>query len=127
MKPSRNSGVVRINARLSASGYGSMIAAVRALALAAVLPAAAATYTVAQVERSFKGQTGVPLVKVASASTHDVTTLTTRPRRTARFGQFELYVLRPATAARTLRAILGGVKRVNAQWSRLQIVLRRIR
>jgi hypothetical protein len=141
-----------------------MIAAVRALALAAVLAAAAATYTVAQVERSFKGQTGVPLVKVASASTHDVTTLTTRPRRTARFGQFELYVLRPATAARTLRAILGGakrnaqgiywtrdqqggwvattvfgknlvcgwfpphgVKRVNAQWSRLQIVLRRIR
>ena len=136
----------------------------RALAVAAALSAAVTTYTVAQVQRSFRVQTGIRLVKVASASGPDVTTLTTKPGRTARFGRFEVYVLRPSTAGRTLRAILGGTKpnaqgiywtrdqnggwvattvfgknlvcgwfpphgakRVDAQWSRLQRALRRIR
>ncbi|MDQ2984393.1 MAG: hypothetical protein M3R70_10810 [Actinomycetota bacterium] len=136
----------------------------RVLAVAAVLAVSAATYTVGQVQRSFRAQTGVRLVNLGSATTRDVTTLAPTPAGTARFGSFELYVLRPATARRTRRAILtgakrdsrgiywtrdqqggwaattvfgknlvcgwfprGGKKRVNAQWKRLQTILRRIR
>ena len=130
---------------------------------AAVTLIAAPTYTVGQVQRSFRAQTRTPLVLEPSASTDAVTTLVTRPRSTPRFGRFELYVLRPSTARATLRALLGGArrnangiywtrdqnagwiattvygrnlaagwfpprgaKRVDARWTRLQTVLRRI-
>jgi hypothetical protein len=83
----------------------------RVLAVAAVLALSATTYTVGQVQRSFRSQTGVKLVKVETGTTLDLTTLTTKPARTAKFGSFELYVLRPATASRTRRAILAGAKR----------------
>jgi hypothetical protein len=90
--------------------------------LAVALVLAGPPFTTAQVQRSFRAQTGIPLVRVASASTPDVTTLTTRPQVTARFGHFELYVLRPATAQATLRALLGST-RPNARgiyWGRDQ-------
>jgi hypothetical protein len=74
---------------------------VAALALALAL-------TVHHVQTSFHAQTAVPLVRVASASTSEVTTLVTRPQSTARFGRFELYVLHPATARATLRALYQG-------------------
>jgi hypothetical protein len=60
------------------------------------------------VQSSFRVHTGMPLVRLASASTVDVTTLVTRRQTTTRFGRFELYVLRPATARATLRALYQG-------------------
>lgn len=65
---------------------------------------------VAHVQAAFGAQTGLPLVRLGSASTADVTTLVTRPQTTRRFGRFELYVLRPARARLTLRALYQGRK-----------------
>ena len=90
--------------------------------LAALLALAGPPFTSAHVARSFRAQTGIPLVRVESATTADVTTLTTRPRVTTRFGRFELYVLRPETARATLRALVGST-RPNARgiyWGRDQ-------
>jgi hypothetical protein len=78
--------------------------------LFAALALAGPTYTVSGVQSGFKARTGVPLVRLASASTPDVTTLVTRPLLTPRFGHFELYVLRPRTARATLRALLGTTR-----------------
>jgi hypothetical protein len=76
----------------------------------AALALGGGTYTVSGVQSGFKAQTGVPLVRLASASTPAVTTLTTRPLVTLRFGHFELYVLRPSTARPTRRAFLGTTR-----------------
>jgi hypothetical protein len=78
--------------------------------LLAALALAAPPVTVLQVQAAFRASTGTPLVRVASASTSFVTTLESRPPTTPRFGFFELYVLRPKTAAATRRAILGGAR-----------------
>ena len=67
-----------------------MIARMRAFAPATALAVAATTYSVQQVRRSFHAQTGLRLVRVASASGPELTTLATRPERTKRFGRFEL-------------------------------------
>ena len=58
----------------------------------------------------FHAVTGTSLAVVGSASGADVTTLGPGTAAERRFGRFELYVLRPATMARTRRAILQGVR-----------------
>jgi hypothetical protein len=64
-------------------------------------------YTVAGVQAAFRAQTAVPLVRVPSATTPQLTTLGTRPMVTKRFGSFELYVIRPRFAGATIRALVG--------------------
>jgi len=135
-----------------------------ALLLVAALFFGGPTYTAPQVQRSFRAQTGVHLVNLASVTNAEVTAFETRPRVTARFGQFELYVVRPAKVRAFAAALLGktrpdqrgiywkpdqntgvtaitrygsnvfanwfppgGKHRLNASWTRLDRVLRRLR
>ena len=65
-------------------------------------------YTVPGVQAAFRAETRIPLVKVPSATTSQLTTLGTRPMATKRFGSFELYVIRPRFARATIRALLGS-------------------
>jgi hypothetical protein len=64
-------------------------------------------YTVPGVQAAFRARTAVPLVRVPSATTAQLTTLGTRPMATKRFGSFELYVIRPRFARATIRALVG--------------------
>jgi hypothetical protein len=72
------------------------------------------TYTVTQVERRFSTVTRLPVVRFADASTPDVTSLRTRPHETDRFGEFQLFVFRPAASRRMTRTFTHGA-RANAQ------------
>jgi hypothetical protein len=135
-----------------------------ALLLAAAVLFGGPTYTAPQVQRSFRAQTGIPLVNLASVTNAELTALETKPRVTARFGHFELYVVRPAKVRSFAAALLGkrrpdargiywepdqntgvtaitrygsnvfanwfppgGRHRLNASWTRLDAVLRRLR
>jgi hypothetical protein len=64
--------------------------------LAVVVATAGHNFTVGETQQRFRDRTGMPLVKFAAASTPDVTSLRTRPHETARFGEFQLFVLRPS-------------------------------
>jgi hypothetical protein len=64
-------------------------------------------YTVTGVQAAFRARTAIPLVRVPSATTTELTTLGTRPMLTKRFGSFELYVIRPRFARATIRALVG--------------------
>lgn len=77
----------------------------RALAGASLaLVAAGHNFSVAEAQQAFRARTGMPLVRFAAASTRDVTSLRTRPHASARFGEFQLFVLRPAKV-RSLRRV----------------------
>jgi hypothetical protein len=77
----------------------------RALAGASLaLVAAGHNFTVAEAQQGFRARTGMPLVRFAAASTPDVTSLRTRPHDSARFGEFQLFVLRSAKV-RSLRRV----------------------
>jgi hypothetical protein len=96
-----------------------MVAIVAALALApSALALAPHVYTAVSVQRSFHTQTGMRLVKLPAESTSALTTLSTKAERTDRFGGFDLYVLRPATATRTKKQLLGaaGKNRQGIYW-----------
>jgi hypothetical protein len=82
---------------------------VLALVLAALV--GAAPFTVQEVSAAFREETGVRLVRVDSASWRDVTTLAPGTGSTPRLGRFELYVLRPASARKTIAALLRGASR----------------
>jgi hypothetical protein len=82
-----------------------------ALALTLVALLGAAPYTVQEVTMAFREETGVRLVRVDSASWREVTTLAPPAGATARLGRFELYVLRPASARKTIAALLRGASR----------------
>jgi hypothetical protein len=76
-------------------------------------PAAAGrgrTYTVDQVEQRLGTVTRLPVVRYAEASTPDVTSLRTRPHGTDRFGEFQLFVFRPAAAKRMTRVFTQAVR-----------------
>ncbi|MGH3102674.1 MAG: hypothetical protein ACRDN6_01075 [Gaiellaceae bacterium] len=68
------------------------------------------TYTVPQVRDAFRRQTGLSLVVFHEASTADVTSLRSRPHFTPRFGEFQIFVFRPAAAARMSRVFTNGVR-----------------
>ena len=73
-----------------------MIKAFAAVALLVALVPRAHDFTVAEAQRAFRGSAGLQLVRFAAASTPDVTSLRTRPHNTGRFGEFQLFVLRPS-------------------------------
>ena len=66
------------------------------------------TYTVEEVEKRLSAVTKLPVVRFAAASTPDVTSLRTRPHETGRFGEFQLFVFRPAAARRMRRTFTAG-------------------
>ena len=72
----------------------------KALAIAAFVVVALGPrghdFTVAEAQRAFRSQTGLALVRFADASTPEVTSLRTRPHNTRRFGEFQLFVLKPS-------------------------------
>jgi hypothetical protein len=85
------------------------------LLAAFVAPAAAATpspparmFTVPSVRTAFQAQTGLPLVVFAAASTPEVTSLRSRPHLTERFGEFQIFVLKPSRVARMRRVFTNG-------------------
>jgi hypothetical protein len=67
------------------------------------------TFTVADAREAFKAQTGLRLVRFDDASTAEVTSLRTAPPRTTRFGDFQLFVLRPKSIERMRRVFTHGV------------------
>ena len=81
----------------------------RALAAASLAVAAAShNFTVGEARQAFRERTGMPLVKFVAASTPDVTSLRTRPHDSARFGEFQLFVLRPSKVVRLHRVFTHG-------------------
>jgi hypothetical protein len=82
------------------------------MALLLILAAIAGgpSYTAPQVQRSFHAQTGMRLVNVPSVTNADLTAFETKPSTTARFGRFELYVVRPAKVRSFAAALLGRVR-----------------
>ena len=81
-----------------------------AVLLALLALAGGRVYDVAHVQASFRARTGLPLVRFAAASTPDVTALRSRPHRTRRFGDFQIFVFRPAAAKRMARVFTHGVR-----------------
>jgi hypothetical protein len=81
----------------------------RALAAASLAVAAAGhNFSVGEARQTFRERTGMPLVKFVAASTPDVTSLRTRPHDSARFGEFQLFVLRPSKVVRLHRVFTHG-------------------
>jgi hypothetical protein len=69
---------------------------------------AAHNFTVAEAQQKFHAQTGMPLVRFAAASTPEVTSLRTRPHLTRRFGEFQLFVLKPTRVSHLRRVFTHG-------------------
>ena len=68
----------------------------------------AQTFSVPQAKAAFKAQTGLALVPFRAASTPEVQALRTRPYDTRRFGNFQLFVIRPGRVARMQRVFTHG-------------------
>ena len=81
-----------------------------AVLLALLALAGGRTYDVAHVQASFRARTGLPLVRFAAASTPDVTALRSRPHLTRRFGEFQIFVFRPAVARRLARVFTHSAR-----------------
>jgi hypothetical protein len=69
----------------------------------------ARTFSVQQAKTEFRAQTGLALVNFREASTPEVTSLRTRPYQTPRFGNFQLFVLRPGKVERMRRVFTNGI------------------
>jgi acyl-coenzyme A synthetase/AMP-(fatty) acid ligase len=80
----------------------------RTLLTVVALAAAPHNFAVKEVQQAFKKEAGLPLVRFAAASTRDVTSLRTRPHETRRFGEFQLFVLRPSRVPRLRRVFTHG-------------------
>jgi hypothetical protein len=65
-------------------------------------------FSLQEVQIAFRAHTGMRLVKFAAASTPAVTSLRTRPHQTRRFGEFQLFVLRPSSVPRLRRVFTHG-------------------
>ena len=85
-----------------------MIKAFAAVALLAALVPRAHDFTVSEAQRAFRGSAGLPLVRFPAASTREVTSLRTRPHNTRRFGEFQLFVLKPSRVERLRRVFTHG-------------------
>ena len=82
---------------------------IRAVAAASLAVAAAGhDFSVGEARQAFRERTGMPLVKFVAASTPDVTSLRTRPHDSARFGEFQLFVLRPSKVVLLRRVFTHG-------------------
>jgi hypothetical protein len=85
----------------------------RALAAAALVVALLPRghdFTVSETQRAFRSRTGLPLVRFAAASTGEVTSLRTRPHNTPRFGEFQLFVLKPSRVRHLRRVFTHGTR-----------------
>ena len=67
-------------------------------------------FTVSEAQRAFRTRTGLPLVRFAAASTVEVTSLRTRPHNTRRFGEFQLFVLKPSRVRHLRRVFTHGTR-----------------
>jgi hypothetical protein len=65
-------------------------------------------FTVREAQHAFHAHTGLPLVRFTAASTRDVTSLRTRPHDTRRFGEFQLFVLKPSRVRHLRRVFTHG-------------------
>jgi hypothetical protein len=65
-------------------------------------------FRVREVQAAFRAHTGSRLVRFAAASTPVVTSLRTRPHETRRFGEFQLFVLRPTSVAHLRHVFTQG-------------------
>jgi hypothetical protein len=65
-------------------------------------------FSLQEVQTAFRANTGMRLVKFAAASTPAVTSLRTRPHQTPRFGEFQLFVLRPSRVLHLRRVFTHG-------------------
>ena len=65
-------------------------------------------FSVGEAQKRFRAETRMPLVRFAAASTADVTSLRTRPHDSVRFGEFQLFVLRPSKVQRLRRVFTHG-------------------
>jgi hypothetical protein len=86
---------------------------IRTLAVAAVLAALVPRghdFSVPEAQRAFRSHTRVGLVRFADASTPEVTSLRTRPHNTSRFGEFQLFVLKPSRVAHLRRVFTHGTR-----------------
>jgi len=71
---------------------------------------AAHNFTVAEAQQRFRAGTGLSLVRFAAASTPEVTSLRTRPHNTRRFGEFQLFVMRPSRVVHLRRVFTHGIR-----------------
>jgi hypothetical protein len=69
----------------------------------------ARTFSVGQAQTAFRAETGLRLVRFHAASTPEVTSLRTTPYQTRRFGNFQLFVLRPGKIQRMRRVFTNGL------------------
>jgi hypothetical protein len=70
----------------------------------------ARTFSVPLAKAEFEAETGLRLVNFRAASTPEVTSLRTKPYQTPRFGNFQLFVLRPGKVQRMRRVFTSGVE-----------------
>jgi hypothetical protein len=83
--------------------------AVAALALVAV-GRGGHDFTVSEAQHAFRSHTGLALVRFTDASTPEVTSLRTRPHNTRRFGEFQLFVLKPSRVEHLRRVFTHGTR-----------------
>jgi len=85
-----------------------VIKAFAAFALVVALVPRAHDFTVPEAQRAFRGSAGLPLVRFPAASTREVTSLRTHPHNTSRFGEFQLFVLKPSRVEHLRRVFTHG-------------------
>jgi hypothetical protein len=84
--------------------------ALAAAALVVALVPRGHDFTVSEAQRAFLSHTGLPLVRFTAASTPEVTSLRTRPHNTRRFGEFQLFVLKPSRVEHLRRVFTHGTR-----------------
>jgi len=87
-----------------------VISALATAALLVALVPRAHDFTVPEAQRAFRSHTGLPLVRFAAASTPEVTSLRTRPHNTVRYGEFQLFVLKPTRVQHWRRVFTHGTR-----------------
>jgi hypothetical protein len=85
-----------------------VIKAFAVVALVLMVVPRAHDFTVSEAQRAFRGSAGLPLVRFPAASTREVTSLRTRPHNTSRFGEFQLFVLKPSRVEHLRRVFTHG-------------------
>jgi len=85
-----------------------VIKAFAGAALLVALVPRAHDFTVSEAQSAFRATAGLPLVRFAAASTPEVTSLRTRPHNTRRFGEFQLFVLKPSRVDHLRRVFTHG-------------------
>jgi hypothetical protein len=75
-------------------------------------PPPAHTFTAPRLQAAFRAQTGLSLVPFADGSTDEVKSFRTAPHRTRRFGDFQVFVLRPDRVKAMRRVFTHGTNPV---------------